>query len=66
MKRVRVHMISDDVLMRELSVATKLVPTPLVLDRLKRAGRAAAARFLEAHFDDIGVRDSVDLAAMFG
>ncbi|MFN3209606.1 MAG: patatin-like phospholipase family protein [Roseovarius sp.] len=66
MKRVRVHMISDDVLMRELSVATKLVPTPLVLDRLKRAGRAAAEGFLEAHFDDIGTRDTVDLEEMFG
>lgn len=65
MKRVLVHMIADDDLMRELSVATKLVPTALTLDRLKRAGRAAAERFLEAHFDDIGARDSVDLAAMF-
>jgi NTE family protein len=66
MKRVRVHMIADDALMQELSVATKLVPTPPVLDRLKRAGRAAAENFLEAHHDDIGTRDSVDLKAMFG
>ena len=66
MKRVLVHMIADDALMRELSVATKLVPTALTLDRLKRAGRAAAEQFLEAHFDDIGTRDSVDLAEMFG
>ena len=50
----------------ELSVATKLVPTTLTLDRLKTAGRAAADRFLEDSFDDIGTRDSVDLAEMFG
>lgn len=66
MKRVRVHMIADDDLMRELSVATKLVPSPLVLDRLKRAGRAAAERFLETDFEHVGQRDSVDLAEMFG
>ena len=52
--------------MRDLSVATKLVPSPLVLDRLKQAGRAAAERFLETDFGDIGQRDSVDLAAKFG
>jgi len=66
MKRVLLHMIADDDLMRELSVATKLVPTPLVLDRLKRAGQAAADAFLATHFDDIGACDSVDLAQMFG
>ncbi|MEM7075361.1 MAG: patatin-like phospholipase family protein [Pseudomonadota bacterium] len=66
MKRVRVHMIADDALMSDLSVATKTVPTPLVLNRLKAAGRAAAAAFLNDHFEDLGVRDSVDLAAMFG
>ncbi len=66
MKRVRVHMIADDALMRDLSVATKLVPTPPVLDRLKQAGRAAAERFLETGFGDVGRRDSVDLKAMFG
>ncbi|QFT93000.1 Patatin-like phospholipase [Roseovarius sp. THAF9] len=66
MKRVRVHMIADDDLMRELSVATKLVPSPLVLDRLKRAGMAAAERFLETDFEAVGTRDTVDLKAMFG
>jgi len=66
MKRVLVHMVADDDLMRDLSVATKLVPTPLTLDRLKRAGQAAADRFLEAHFDDIGVQDTVYLTGMFG
>lgn len=65
MKDVLVHMIADDALMTELSVATKLMPQPVVLHRLKQAGRAAASEFLEAHRNDLGTRPSVDLPAMF-
>ena len=65
MKNVLVHMISDDPLMNDLSVATKSVPNPVVLARLKSAGRAAADTFLKEHFDDLGVCDTVDLEAMF-
>ena len=39
MKNVLVHMIADDELM---NVATKTVPSPVILNRLKGAGRAAA------------------------
>ncbi|ROU04157.1 patatin-like phospholipase family protein [Histidinibacterium lentulum] len=66
MKDVLVHMIADDGLMNRLSVATKIVPNPVVLARLKAAGRAGAAAFLETHWDDIGARGTVDLQAMFG
>jgi len=66
MKRVLVHMIADDALMGALSVATKTMPTPLTLGRLKAAGRAAAERFVEAHRDDLGHRGTVDLAAAYG
>ncbi|MDM8166948.1 patatin-like phospholipase family protein [Roseovarius sp.] len=62
MKRLFVHMISDDRLMRDMSVATKLMPTPLTLSRLKAAGRRAAEGFLEQHRDDLGERGTVDLA----
>ena len=65
MKDVLVHMIADDALMTELSVATKLVPTPPILSRLKRAGRAAAEDFLHQHGDAINTRSSVDLPAMY-
>jgi NTE family protein len=65
MKRVRVHMVSDDALMRQLSVATKLVAIPQVLHQLRAAGRAAAEAFLEAHLGAIGRESSVDLRAMF-
>ena len=66
MSRVLVHMIADDKLMTELSVATKLVPTPMVLNKLKTAGRAAADGFLTAHKSDLGQRSTVDLSEMFG
>lgn len=66
MKQVLVHMIADDDLMNDLSVATKLVPTPPVLNALKDAGRRAAAQFLEDHWDKIGRESSVALQDMFG
>ena len=66
MKRVHVHMIADDALMNELSVATKTVAIPSVLTALKGAGQAAATTFLEKHRGDVGKRSSVDLQAMFG
>ncbi|NNF25257.1 MAG: patatin-like phospholipase family protein [Rhodobacteraceae bacterium] len=66
MKDVLMHMVADDALMRELSVATKLVPSPTVLADLKAAGRAAAEAFLGAHRGDLGQRGTVDLQEMFG
>ena len=65
MNRVLIHMIADDDLMNDLSVATKTVPNPVVLDQLKQAGRAAAHSFLADHKADINVESTVDLAEMF-
>ncbi|MBK0326975.1 patatin-like phospholipase family protein [Rhodobacteraceae bacterium F11138] len=64
--RVLVHMISDDALMNELSVATKLMPNAFILDRLKTAGRTAADAFLAAHRDDLNRRGTIDLSEMYG
>lgn len=66
MKQVLVHMVADDVLMNELNVATKMIPTPVILAGLKAAGRAAMDRFLADHTDDLGQRSTVDLVGMFG
>jgi NTE family protein len=66
MKDILVHLIADDVMMQDLSVATKLMPNPYVLGELKEAGRVACDRFLAAHYDDLNVRSSTDLRAMFG
>lgn len=65
MKNVLVHMVADDALMNELNVATKTIPTPVILARLKEAGRAAMTRFLETHKSDLNKRSTVNLEQMF-
>lgn len=65
MKRVLLHMVSDDALMNDLNVATKAIPAPVILARLRDAGAAAMDGFLAAHKSDLGRRDTVDLRAMF-
>jgi len=65
MEDVLIHMISDDALMTQLSVATKMVPTPFVLGELKDAGRAGADAFLHKHWGDLNSSSTVDLRAMF-
>lgn len=66
MKSMRVHMIADDGLMNDLSVATKLVPVASVIQKLFDAGVEATEVFLAAHSDDLGHRQSMDLRGMFG
>ncbi|WP_282095510.1 patatin-like phospholipase family protein [Epibacterium ulvae] len=65
MQEVFVHMVADDEMMRKLSVTTKMVPVPQILNRLKEAGRKRADHFLANHKQDIGNRSTVDLEAMF-
>lgn len=66
MKAVHIHMIADDKLMTELSVASKLVPSPAMLTKLFDAGQAAAEAFLTEHRTKLGRQSSVDLPAMYG
>lgn len=66
MKDVRVHMISDDALMNDLSVATKVVPSPYILHQLKEAGRAAAEGFLASLQGGKGPWACADLPAIYG
>lgn len=65
MKDVHVHMIADDDLMNDLSAATKSVPIPSILKRLKSAGQKAALGFVDQHFDSLGKQSTVDLAAVY-
>ncbi|MFA8443112.1 patatin-like phospholipase family protein [Yoonia sp.] len=65
MKDVLVHMIADDALMNGLNVATKTIPTAVILRRLKEAGETAADTFLKNHKKDLGKRSSVNLSEMF-
>ena len=65
MKDVRVHMISDDTLMTELTAASKLAPGPQLLDRLKQAGRKAAEVFMAEHGKNVGKEPSVKLGEIY-
>ena len=63
---VLIHMIADDDLMTELSVATKMVPNCFFVDKLKDAGRATAEKFLSSHKKDLNNRSTVNLEKMYG
>lgn len=65
MKDMLIHMISDDDLMRQLSVATKVIATPAVLHQLRVAGQTAAKTFLRHGIDTIGEDSTLDLRGMF-
>lgn len=66
MKAVNVHMIADDGLMNQLTADSKLSPTPLLLERLKAGGRAAADRFLSEGGAKIGQDAGADLRDLLG
>lgn len=66
MKDPHIHMIADDALMNDLSVATKAVPLPSVLHLLREAGTKAAWRFLDQEGDKLGKESSIDLTALYG
>ena len=65
MKQIHVHMVSDDALMRQLSVATKSLPVPQILHLLREAGERACDTFISQHGDRIGQEGTVDLVEMF-
>ncbi len=60
-----IHSIADDETMRHLGVATKMSPSPGLIDQLFDAGRAQTEAFLKAHGDEIGTCSTCDLRAMF-
>jgi NTE family protein len=64
MKNVALHMISDDVLMNELSASSKMLPSAALLARLKTAGRKAGSDFLRDHGDKLGKGGSFDPTAL--
>jgi NTE family protein len=63
--RMFMHWIGNDRLMSELGTGTHFHPEWGLLCRLRDAGREAAAKWLDQHFDDVGVRSTLDIAKMF-
>jgi NTE family protein len=62
-RRMNVHRIVLEGLGERLSSATKLRNDYESFELLRKLGQRSARRFLDAHYDDIGVRSSVDLQA---
>ncbi len=60
-RHIKVHRIVMEGLGEHFSAATKLRNDFELLDLLRKLGQRSARRFLDAHYDDIGVRSSVDL-----
>jgi NTE family protein len=65
-RKLNVHRIHLGGLGERLSAASKLKTDFDFFQLLHRAGRRAARGFLERHFDDIGQRSTLDLAAESG
>ncbi|WP_018183274.1 patatin-like phospholipase family protein [Kaistia granuli] len=64
-RRNRVHRIDAGRALERFSASTKFDTSRAFFEELHAAGRAAAGDWLAAHFDDIGVRDTVDLRSQF-
>lgn len=65
MKYVLMHSIRSDTAMSDLSVSSKLSSDWEFLSMLRDRGRAFASAWLEANFEHLGVRSSVDLRKEF-
>jgi NTE family protein len=62
-RRINVHRIALDATFKKLTAQSKLKSDFDFFQMLMKGGRRAARNFLTAHFDDIGVKSTVDLAA---
>jgi NTE family protein len=62
-RRINVHRVALDSAFAELTADTKLDSDFAFFELLRDGGQRAGADFLRKHFDDIGVRSTVDLAA---
>jgi NTE family protein len=62
-RRINVHRIALDSTFKTLTAGSKLNSDFDFFEMLKKGGAQAARDFLSSHFDDIGVRSTVDLGA---
>jgi NTE family protein len=65
-RRINVHRVALTGSAQTLDVANRLSTDYDFFEVLRTNGRRAARRFLDAHYDDIGVRSSVDFEAAPG
>jgi NTE family protein len=63
--KMLIHVVNDDEALLPLGAQAKLNTDLAFFERLFAIGRASAARWLDAHFADLGARGTVDLRKMF-
>ncbi len=64
-KRMLIHVVSDDAALLPLGVGAKLNTDMDFFQSLFDIGRTSCAAWIDAHFDDLGSRSTVDLRQMF-
>ena len=62
-RRINVHRIALDSAFKELTADSKLDSDFAFFELLRNGGQRAGHEFLNRHFDDLGVRSTVDIAA---
>ena len=65
-RRINVHRVALSGSAQTLDAASRLHTDYDFFEMLRNNGRRAARRFLDAHYDDIGVRSSVEFEAAPG
>ena len=64
-RKMNLHIVHARKQLRKLDASSKLNAEWEFLEHLFKIGRETASRWIDAHFDDIGVRSSVDIREMF-
>lgn len=64
-KEIKMHLIEAQELMATLGASSKMNADWEFLQHLRDIGRQAAGDWIDAHYDDIGVRTSIDLEKTF-
>jgi len=65
-RRINVHRIALTESTQTLDTASRLNTDYDFFEMLRNNGRRAARRFLDAHYDDIGIRSSLEFEATTG
>ena len=60
-RRINLHRIALDDVFKKLTADSKLSSDYDFFELLRNGGRRAARNFVDAHFDDIGKRSSIDM-----
>ena len=64
-RRMLIHSIQDDEYMTSLGVMSKMNSDWKFLKELREVGRNCAAKWLDEHLDEVGVRSSADINTSF-